>query len=210
MEFSITVIIIIITVGVSLYSMQKTEMQSALMMNPYMITKRGQYYRLITSGLIHGDHMHLLFNMFSFYFFGQQLEYIFRYVFGPEMGNIYFILMYGLGIVVSDIPTLFKHQNNPGYNSLGASGAVAAVIFGCILFQPLQDICIYGVLCFPGFILGTVYIIYSYYSSKRSRDRINHDAHLFGALFGLVYCIVLYPNVINVFIEQMKGWSLFN
>lgn len=208
MEFSITIVIIVITVGVSLFAMNQANVQRSLMMNPYMITKRGQYYRLVTSGFIHGDHMHLIFNMFSFYFFGTQLEYIFQYIFGT-MGTTYFIAMYVLGIIVSDIPTLFKHQNNPGYNSLGASGAVAAVIFGCILFQPLQDICLYYVLCFPGFILGTVYIIYSYYSSKRSRDRINHDAHLFGAIFGLVFCIVLYPDSIRIFLEQMREWSLF-
>jgi membrane associated rhomboid family serine protease len=208
MEFSITIVIIIITVGVSLIAMRQSGVQYALMMNPYMIMKQGQYYRLVTSGFIHGDHMHLIFNMFSFYFFGSQLEYIFQYIFGG-MGSIYFILMYVLGIIVSDVPTLFKHQNNPGYNSLGASGAVAAVIFACILFQPLQDICLYAVLCFPGFILGTVYIIYSYYSSKKSKDRINHDAHLYGALFGLVFCIVLYPDSIRIFLEQMKEWSLF-
>ncbi len=208
MELSITIAIIVITTGISLYAMSQSGVQYALMMNPHMITKRGQYYRLLTSGFIHGDHMHLIFNMFSFYFFGSQLEYIFQYIFGG-MGSVYFILMYALGIIVSDVPTLFKHQNNPAYNSLGASGAVAAVIFGCILFQPLQDICLYGVLCFPGFILGTVYIIYSYYSSKRSKDRINHDAHLYGALFGLLFCIVLYPDSIRIFIEQMREWRMF-
>jgi membrane associated rhomboid family serine protease len=209
MELSITIVIIIITTGVSLYAMRQPGIQYSLTMNPYMITKRGQYYRLVTSGFIHGDHMHLIFNMFSFYFFGSQLEYIFQYIFGGTMGSIYFILMYVLAIIVSDVPTLFKHQNNQAYNSLGASGAVAAVIFGCILFQPLQDICLYGVLCFPGFILGIVYLIYSYYSSKRSRDNINHDAHLYGALFGLAFCIVLYPDSIRIFLEQMKEWSLF-
>jgi len=125
------------------------------------------------------------------------------------MGTVYFIAMYILGVIVSDIPTLFKHKNNHAYNSLGASGAVSAVIFGCILFQPLQKICLYGVLCFPGFILGAIYLIYSYQSSKRSKDKINHDAHLYGALFGLVFCIVLYPDSIGLFVEQMKTWKLF-
>lgn len=188
--------------------MRQSSVQYSLTMNPYMITKRGQYYRLITSGFIHSDHMHLIFNMFSFYFFGSQLEYIFQYIFGG-MGNFYFTLMYVLGIIVSDIPTLFKHQNNHAYNSLGASGAVAAVIFGYILFQPLEKIYIYGVLGVPGVILGAIYLIYSYLSSKRSKDHINHDAHLYGALFGLVFCIVLYPDSIRIFIEQMKEWSLF-
>jgi membrane associated rhomboid family serine protease len=205
---TITIAILVITVAVSLYAMRQSGIQYSLTMNPYMITKRGQYYRLITSGFIHGDHMHLIFNMFSFYFFGSQLEYIFQYIFGG-VGGVYFILMYVLAIIVSDIPTLFKHRNNHAYNSLGASGAVSAVIFACILFQPLQNICLYGVLCFPGFILGTLYIIYSYFSAKRSKDNINHDAHVYGALFGLVFCIVLYPNSVNMFIEQMKGWRLF-
>jgi membrane associated rhomboid family serine protease len=205
---SITIAILVITVGVSLYSMRQASIQYSLTMNPYMITKRGQYYRLVTSGFIHNDHMHLLFNMFSFYFFGSQLESIFQYVF-PGFGTAYFIVLYILAIIVSDVPTLFKHQNNPAYNSLGASGAVSAVIFGCILFQPLQKICLYGVLCVPGFILGGIYLIYSYQSSKRSKDKINHDAHLYGALFGLAFCMILYPDSIGLFIEQMKAWRLF-
>lgn len=208
MELSITVIIIIITSVISLYTMQKPDVLYKLMMNPYMITQRGQYYRLLTSGFIHKDHMHLIFNMFSFYFFGRQLEYIFQYIFGP-LGSVYFIVLYLLGIVVSDLPTLLKHRNNHSYNSLGASGAVSAVIFACILFMPLQDICLYGVLCFPGFILGAIYLIYSYLSAKKSRDGINHDAHLYGALFGIIYCVVLYPESIKIFLEQMAEWRLF-
>ena len=206
MEISITIAIIVITSGVSLMTMQKPDSLYKLMMNPYMITQRGQYYRLLTSGFIHRDHMHLIFNMFSFYFFGTQLEYIFQSIFG-ESGSIYFIALYLMGIVVSDLPTLLKHRNNHAYNSLGASGAVSAVIFACILFLPLQDICLYGVLCFPGFILGAVYLIYSYFSAKKSRDGINHDAHLYGALFGILFCIVLYPDSIRIFIEQMSEWS---
>lgn len=146
--------------------------------------------------------------MFSFYFFGTQLEYIFTYLFGG-FGEVYFIALYILGIIVSDVPTLLRHRNNHGYNSLGASGAVSAVIFGCILFQPLQDICLYGVLCFPGFILGAIYLIYSYMSAKKSRDGINHDAHLYGALFGIVFCIVIYPDSVRIFIEQMVDWKIF-
>jgi membrane associated rhomboid family serine protease len=188
--------------------MSKPYFQNKLMMNPYWITHRGQYYRLATSGFIHKDHMHLLFNMFSFYFFGTQLEYIFTYIFGGP-GEVYFVTLYILGIIVSDVPTLLRHRNNHHYNSLGASGAVSAVIFACILFQPLQDICLYGVLCFPGFILGAIYLIYSYMSAKKSRDGINHDAHLYGALFGIVFCIVIYPDSVRIFIEQMMNWRIF-
>lgn len=205
---TITIGIIVLTVGVSLYAMRQASVQYSLTMNPYMITKRGQYYRLVTSGFVHADHMHLLFNMFSFYFFGSQLEYIFQYIFGG-LGSVYFIAIYILAIIVSDIPTLFKHQNNHAYNSLGASGAVSAVIFACILFRPLEKIYLYGIIGIQGFILGAIYLIYSYQSSKRSKDRINHDAHLYGALFGLLFCIVLYPDSIGLFIEKMKEWRGF-
>jgi membrane associated rhomboid family serine protease len=189
--------------------MQKQHLLDKLMMNPYRILSQGQYYRLVTSGFIHRDHMHLIFNMFSFYFFGAQLEYIFQEIFG-SLGSFHFIALYLLGIVVSDIPTVFKHRNNPYYNSLGASGAVSAVVFACILFLPLQDICIYGILCFPGIILGAIYLVYSYYSSKKSKDGINHDAHLYGALFGILYCLVFYPYSLQIFIRQLSEWKLLN
>jgi len=207
MEITITLAIIIITTGISLYTMQKPRVLNSLMMNPYLITTQGQYYRLISSGFIHRDHMHLILNMFTFYFFGTQLEYIFQEIFG-SLGNVHFLALYLLGIIVSDIPTVFKHRNNKHYNSLGASGAVSAVVFACILFLPLRDICLYGVLCFPGVVLGGVYLAYSFYSSKKSKDGINHDAHLYGALFGIAYCLVFYPDSLRIFLEQMGKWKL--
>jgi membrane associated rhomboid family serine protease len=207
MQLTLTLGIIIITVAFSLYVMQKPRLLDSFMMNPYRIINSGQYYRVITSGFIHRDHMHLIFNMFSFYFFGTQLEYIFEQIFGSA-GSIHFITLYLLGIIVSDIPTLLKNQKNPNYNSLGASGAVSAVVFACILFLPLRDICIYGVLCFPGFILGIGYLGYSFYNAKKSKDGINHDAHLYGSLFGILYCIVFYPDSIQIFMQQMGEWKI--
>jgi membrane associated rhomboid family serine protease len=207
MQFTLTIGIIIITTGISLYTMQKPRVLDSLMMNPYMVTTRGQYYRLISSGFIHRDHMHLILNMFTFYFFGTQLEYIFQEIFGSA-GSIHFIALYLLGIVVSDIPTILKNRKNVHYNSLGASGAVSAVVFACILFLPLRDICLYGVLCFPGVVMGFVYLAYSLYSSKKSKDGINHDAHLYGALFGVAYCLVFYPDSLRIFLEQMGEWKL--
>jgi membrane associated rhomboid family serine protease len=207
MQFTLTIGIIIITTAISLYTMQKPQVLNGLMMNPYMVTTRGQYYRLISSGFIHRDHMHLILNMFTFYFFGTQLEYIFQEIFGSP-GTIHFIALYLLGIVVSDIPTILKNRKNVHYNSLGASGAVSAVVFACILFLPLRDICLYGVLCFPGVVIGFVYLAYSLYSSKKSKDGINHDAHLYGALFGVAYCLVFYPDSLRIFLEQMGEWKL--
>lgn len=207
MEFNFTIAIIVITSAISLYAMNSREVLSRFMMNPYMVTQRGQYYRLLTSGLIHKDFTHLIFNMFSLYIFGHKLEKEFIKVFG-QLGPAYFLALYILGIVVSDLPTLLKHRNNPGYNSLGASGAVCAVIFAFILFSPLSNIYMFIPIPIKGFIYAAIYLIYSYMSAKNSRDGINHDAHLYGALFGILFCIVLYPDSIRIFIEQISHWKM--
>jgi membrane associated rhomboid family serine protease len=207
MEFTLTTAIIVITSAVSLYAMNQQEVLYKLMMNPYLVTQRGQYYRLIASGFIHKDFAHLILNMLSLFFFGPNLEYYFGEIFGP-LGSAYFAALYILGVVVSDLPTVLKHRNNPGYNSLGASGAVSAVIFACILFDPLSDLYLYFAIPIKGFIFAALYLIYSYVSAKRSRDGINHDAHLYGALFGILFCIVLYPDSIRIFFEQISNWHI--
>jgi membrane associated rhomboid family serine protease len=179
------------------------------MMNPYKIKHQGQFYRFITSGFIHQNHMHLILNMFSFYFFGRIIEIVFGMIFG-SWGAVYYILLYVIAIIVSDIPSYVKNKDNPRYNSLGASGGVAAVIFASIVFQPIQDICLFFAICLPGFILGTAYIIYSYYQGKKSNDNINHDAHLYGAVFGFIFCVILYPPSITGFIQQIMSWKFFD
>lgn len=205
---ALTYWIIGITAVVSWYSFDKPEILGKLLLNPYKVSKNKEYYRLITSGFVHANFPHLLWNMFSFYFFGQVVEYYFNYLFGAA-GPILFIVLYILAIIISDLPSCFNHKDNPRYNSLGASGGVAAIIFASILFQPLQDICLYGILCFPGFIFGIAYIIGSYYYGKRGKDNINHAAHIYGALVGLVFCIIIYPRSIMLFIDQIKEWRIF-
>jgi membrane associated rhomboid family serine protease len=186
----------------------RPNMFAEFMMNPYKVKSRGQYYRFITSGFIHQNHMHLILNMFSFYFFGRIIETVFGMVFG-DWGPVYYVALYFIAIVVSDLPSYLKHKDNPGYNSLGASGGVAAVIFASIVFQPIQKICLFIAICLPGFILGTAYIIYSYYQGRKSNDNINHDAHLYGALFGFIFCVVLYPPSLMGFVKQIMGWKIF-
>lgn len=186
----------------------RPNMFAEFMMNPNKIKSRGQYYRFITSGFIHQNHMHLILNMFSFYFFGRVIEIVFGMVFGA-WGPVYYIALYLIAIVISDLPSYLKHKDNPGYNSLGASGGVAAVIFASIVFQPIQKICLFFAICLPGFILGTAYIIYSYYQGRKSNDNINHDAHLYGAVFGFIFCVVLYPPSLMSFINQIMSWKLF-
>lgn len=178
---------------------------SGWMMNPYQISNRRQYYRLITSGFIHNDHMHLLWNMFAFYFFGTAVENDFGLLFGGA-GRYYFLVLYLSAIVVSDLPTYFKQKDNILYNALGASGGVGAVIFVFILLEPLQEICLYFALCMKGFIFGLGYMLYSYYQRRNANDNINHDAHLFGALYGLFFCVVVHPSALIDFYRQVNDW----
>jgi membrane associated rhomboid family serine protease len=204
---SISYIIIGITVLISWVAFSSPTLMQGMMMNPYLITTRQQYYRFLTSGFIHRDFTHLFFNMFSFYFFGTIIERDFQYLFGG-LGGVYFIALYCLAIVVSDLPTYFKQRHNPAYNSLGASGGVAAIIFAFIVFRPLEKIYLFLAIGIPGFILGIAYIGYSYYQGRNTNDSINHDAHLYGALFGLLFCVVMYPAAIPNFFEQIRHWSL--
>jgi len=206
---TITYALIGLTVLISMYSFNNEGLLRSLIMNPYLISSRKQYYRLLTSGFIHKDHMHLLLNMVTFYFFGGVIEQVFTIIFG-SMGGFYFVILYLMAIVVSDLPTVLKHKSNPGYNSLGASGGVAAVVFASIILLPLQDICLYFALCMPGFILGTLYLVYSYYQGRKANDGINHDAHLYGALFGFLFCIILIPASLPNFIEQVMSWRYFH
>lgn len=207
-SITLTTAIIAITVLVSWYTLSKPVILQAMMMNPYKIQSQNEYYRFITSGLIHANFSHLLWNMFSLYFFGNVVEQYFSLIFGTA-GPYYFVAFYILAIIVSDLPTYFKNRVHPSYNSLGASGGVSAVIFASVLFQPLEKICFYFVICLPGFILAIGYIMWSYYNGKKSNDNINHEAHLYGALFGIVFCAVLFPASIPHFLEQISQWRMF-
>lgn len=204
MIMNTTTWILIITIATSFYAWNRREMYQKWLLNPYKINTNQEYWRFITSGFVHLNYMHLFFNMFALFFFGQHVAYYF----GPQ-GDLLMIALYLLGIVISDIPTFIKYRNIPNYNSLGASGGVAAVVFSSIMFDPLNPIYImfipYGI---PGFILGALYLVYSYYQGKRMADNINHDAHLYGAIFGLLFTVVLRPGVVISFVQQVSSWSL--
>ena len=205
---SLTLIIILVTIAISYYAWQNPSTLENLVLNPYKVSKNGQYYRFITSGFVHADFMHLLFNMLTLWFIGEGIERLFGMLFGGN-GRIYFGALYLLGIIVSDIPTFLKHRNSSGYNSLGASGGVAAVLFAAVLYAPLLEICLYFLLCIPGFIFGILFIGYSYYESRRGSGFVNHDAHMYGAIFGLLFMAAVYPAAVPGFFEQISGWRLF-
>jgi len=205
---TVSYIIIAVTLLASFYAWKNHDIFHKWIFNPYQVSTNKQYYRFITSGFIHSSYMHLFFNMFTFYFFSRAIESTFNQLYG-SLGIVYFLILYVVGIIVSDIPTFLRHRNNPGYNSLGASGGVSSIVFSYILFFPTENLYLFALIPIPGFILGLLFVIYSYYKGNSTGDKINHDAHLYGALFGLVFTIIIEPNIISHFIEQLSEFALF-
>lgn len=186
-------IIFVFTIITSLYAFSNPGLYGKFMLHPYSVSRGQRIYSIFTSGLIHQDWGHLFFNMLSYFFFAFQLE--------ATIGHWQFAALYIASLALSDLNTIIKHKDHFGYNSLGASGAISAVIFSFILFNPRATML---VLFIPmnAVLFGVVYLFYSAYASRQS-SYINHDAHFFGALSGLIITIILYPQVVPYFLEQM-------
>ncbi len=169
------------------------------MLHPYDIVRKKNIYTILTSGLIHADFGHLLFNMLTFFFFSFMLERVY-------IGTIPFLILYFFGLILSDIPTIIKNRNNPSYYSLGASGAISAVLFCWIIYNPTSHINImlfpFGI---PAFVFGPLYLIYCTYAGNRGWGNINHDAHFYGAVTGIIFAFLLnheeamqlFPKIMN-------------
>ncbi|MBP7345695.1 MAG: rhomboid family intramembrane serine protease [Sediminibacterium sp.] len=187
---TLTISIILLTSLISFTAFSNQKVLDDLIFYPPAITNRNQWYRFITSGLIHADIMHLVFNMYSFYLFGDLVEKTFVQIFG-ESGKVIYIVLYVVSLVVCLLPTYFNNQNNYHYRSLGASGAVSAVIFAGIFLYPTMGMGIFPIpFHIPGFVFGPLYLILSAYLAKKGHGNINHSAHIWGALFGIVFVII--------------------
>jgi membrane associated rhomboid family serine protease len=188
-------IIFVLTLATSLWAFNDENIYARFILNPYGVSRGERVYTIITSGLIHKDWNHLLFNMLSYYFFAFQLEAMF--------GHWQFGLLYILSLILSDLPSIQKHKQDIWYNSLGASGAISAVIFSYIMYDPLASLGIIFIpIPIPAWIFGLLYLVYCHYASKHARDNVNHDAHLFGALSGILITIALNPHIVHNFITK--------
>jgi len=210
-DYPITIALIAANVIFSLIGFSNAALVDKTIMWPYRVARENQYIRFITSGFLHGDYMHLIFNMFTLFFFGRNLELYFSY-YGLG-GNISYLALYFLGLIISDIPSFLKHKDDYNYRSLGASGAVSAVVFATIIFSPWSSIYIFGAVKISATVYAVLYIFYCVYMGKKGGDNVNHDAHLWGSLFGLAYTLILVallqPELFTGIIEQLKHPSIF-
>lgn len=199
---TLTLAIIIITVAISLFAFYNQWVTQTFIFNPYRVWHSNEWWRMFSCALLHGDFFHLFINMFVLYSFGQAVEYYYHLAFGSAAGILY-VILYITAVAAANTSTLFKYKNNVSYTSVGASGAVSAVVFTSILFNPYAKIYLYGIIGLPGILLGIAYLIYSYYMSNKSSDNINHEAHFYGAVYGILFSVVFKPMLIVHFLMQL-------
>ncbi|HMR87732.1 MAG TPA: rhomboid family intramembrane serine protease [Saprospiraceae bacterium] len=200
---SLTIIILVITCIVSFLAFNNRTMFDKLKHYPAVEHQRKEYYRWLTSGFLHGDYMHLIINMFVFHSFGTALEQYYTYHFGMIGGSILFGVTYLLTVILANIPTYYKHENNPYYTAIGASGGVSGILFIYILIYPWKNIYLYFSIGVPAIIFGVLYLWYESWAAKNQNDNIGHDAHFFGAIAGIMIAVVSRPAILPEFLRSL-------
>ncbi|HEU4626844.1 MAG TPA: rhomboid family intramembrane serine protease [Steroidobacteraceae bacterium] len=189
-------LILLVTVALSIYGLNRPQFVMWAMLRPYRLFRERQYEKLITSGFVHADWSHLIFNAITFYFFAFPLE--------RRIGSLRFVSLYFIGMVLSEIGTCLKHRNDPNYASLGASGAILAVLFASIVYFPNNSLFIFPLpIPIPAPLFAVGYLVYSYYQSRQNVGNVNHDAHIGGALTGLAFVALTDPRAYRRLLEMI-------
>lgn len=200
----ITLILITITCLVSILCFTGRLDANKLLFHAYSVWHRKEWYRMLTYGLVHGGWGHLFFNMLTLFFFGRVVEQYFAVAFGDVLGIVLYIVLYVSAIAVSTVWDLFKHKDDWNYSAVGASGAVSAILFASILFEPKMGIYIYLIpIPVPGYIFAPLYLLYCWYMAKRNMDNIGHTAHFWGAVYGLAFPLICRPDIFSHFLAQL-------
>jgi membrane associated rhomboid family serine protease len=206
-----TYILIAFTALISITAFRNQEWFSKLQFNAYQVYHRKELHRLLTHGFLHANWTHLIVNMLVLYFFGPIVEQIMRQYLSDAMQGwsmLIYMFFYFAAIIVATLVSLYKNKDNVWYNSVGASGAVSAVIFFYIFFNPWEKIYFYGILPVPGIVMGVLYLVYGHYMSRKGTDNVNHDAHIVGALFGFIFPLFINYHLISVFVNKLLSFSL--
>lgn len=200
----ITTLILAVTVLVSWTAFNRSELFEKFLNNPYRVKHNREYYRIFSHTLIHADFIHLAFNMYALYGFGRFLEVYFRLKWGESAGSLMFLLLYVVGTLGASIPSLKKHGDNYGYNSVGASGAVSAVLICYMLLNPTSQILLLFVPM-PAFLAVFLFFIFEHLMSRSGKTNIAHDAHIWGALSGITFLFLFHPQALVHFISAIRG-----
>ena len=195
MHLSITIILVAATALVSIIAFQRPQLFESLLFIPYAVQHRGQWYRLFSHAFVHANWPHLLVNMFVLWSFGTNVEMLYPLVTSLPLVVAFGVLYIG-GILFATLPGMAKHRDDPRYRSVGASGAVSSVLFAQIMLMPTNKIYLFGIVELQAWIFGVLYLIYSYAMDKRGGDNVAHDAHFYGAVFGVLFTAALDPDLL--------------
>lgn len=212
----VTTTLIVVILAFSVYCFYDRTLMNKYLFHPYSIKRFNEHYRFLTHAFIHGDTLHLFLNVFSLWMFGYQVEEsdfvnLFTEKYGEEtafkLAKLAYIGLFTGGIYAASITEYFRNRNNPSYSSLGASGAIEAIIFSFIIINPFQTLYLF-VLPMPAWLLGVLFLVFSYYLSKRKTgdpetDRVGHEAHFWGAIFGILYTLALKPELFTIFFKTV-------
>jgi len=203
--------VVLATCLISWFSINRPHLLEKLLLSPYLVNTENQFYRVITHGFVHADFTHLFFNMFVLWEFGSRVQHdwlngLHTSGFIPLPQEYGFAVLYFGGIIAGSIPALMKHKFNPEYRSLGASGAVSAVLMAYIISYPTNTLLLFFIIPIPAILAGVLFFLYESNMQKRSNTGIAHDAHIYGAVYGLLFCVLTDGNAIGNFVSRLQEW----
>lgn len=202
---TVYLIVLIVIVLISMAAFSSPALMARFQLNPWSVVHRKEYVRVLSHAFLHVDWMHLLINVFVLFSFSRAVVFYFSYYL-PGNADVLYLVLFLTAIPMSALFSVVKHRNNPNYNAVGASGAVSAVVFASIFFDPYNPVLLFAVLPIPGIIFGVLYLVYSAYMGRKQIDNIGHDAHFFGAVYGLIFPILYEPKLLLRFIEQLTDF----
>ncbi len=202
-----TFVLIFLSVVVSIACFRDRALFDRLSLKPYNVAHYRQWYRMITHGFVHGDYTHLIVNMFVLWSFGQNIESTFKtYQYVGEISNalLWYLMLYFGALAVTSAWDVYRRRDDQHYSSIGASGAVSAVVFASIFFEPLSMIYLFAIIPMPGIVFGLAYLAFESYSARRTGDGINHSAHIVGAIYGFLFPLLISPSLMSVFLNGLR------
>lgn len=205
MQIQLVQIISIAIFGISFMAFKNSSLFNKYLFSPYLVWRNKQFYRILSAGFLHANWVHLLVNLFVFWQFGSFLEQEYTMVFGTTGSMLFIGVLFFGGIIIANLPALFKRRKDLYFKSIGASGGVSAVLFSYILINPWSKLYLYFVLPLYSIVVGILFLVYSWWASKNKQDNIDHQAHFWGSVYGVVFTIIVYPESLQIFIEQLFG-----